>query len=65
MTETLDFHPFQHASLVAHRIENPPCPQCGTAMCMVLVRSLGLGYDMHSFECAECNREEMKVARRA
>jgi hypothetical protein len=47
------------------RVDGPLCPKCGTAMLIISIEPLGLGYDLRTFECRECQREEMKVVHRA
>jgi hypothetical protein len=34
-------------------------------MLIISIEPLGLGYDLRTFECRECQREEMKVVHRA
>ena len=34
-------------------------------MTIVRIERLGLGYDMRTFECPDCKREELKVVKRA
>jgi hypothetical protein len=46
-------------------ITSPLCPKCGTAMLIIRMECLGLGYDLRTFECRECQREEMKVVHRS
>jgi hypothetical protein len=47
------------------RIFGPLCPKCGTAMLIIRIEPIGLGYDLRTFECSECQRQEMKVVNRA
>ena len=47
------------------RVDGLLCPKCGTAMLIISIEPLGLGYDLRTFECRECQREEMKVVHRA
>jgi hypothetical protein len=47
------------------RVDGPLCPKCGTAMLIISIEPLGLGYDLRTFECRVCQREEMKVVHRA
>jgi hypothetical protein len=47
------------------RVDGPLCPKCGTAMLIISIEPLGLGYDLRTFECHECERQEMKVVHRA
>jgi hypothetical protein len=47
------------------RVDGPLCPKCGTGMLIINIEPLGLGYDLRTFECRECQREEMKVVHRA
>ena len=41
------------------------CSQCQRPMSLVRSEYLGLRYDIRTFECAECKREEMAVVKRA
>lgn len=55
------------AAYVPHspkQIEGPFCPKCGSAMLIIRIERLGLGYALQTFECHECRREEMKVVNR-
>jgi hypothetical protein len=47
------------------RVDGPLCPKCATAMLIIRIEPLGFGYDLRTFECSECHREEMKVVNRA
>jgi hypothetical protein len=49
----------------SERVDGPLCPKCETAMLIISIEPLGLGYDLRTFECCECQREEMKVVHRA
>jgi hypothetical protein len=46
-------------------VEHVACPQCQMPMTIVRIERLGLGYDMRTYECLECKREELKVVKRA
>ena len=47
------------------RIEGDLCPQCQMPMGIIRIEQLGLGYDMRTFECLECKRQELQVVKRA
>jgi hypothetical protein len=46
-------------------IEPAICPKCQTPMGIVRIERLGLGYNMRTFECSNCKREEMAVVKQA
>jgi hypothetical protein len=46
-------------------INGPLCPKCGVAMLIIRIEAMGLGYALQTFECHECQFEEMKVVKRA
>jgi hypothetical protein len=37
-------------------IERPTCPECKAPMMLVSIELAGPGVDLHTFECAICNR---------
>jgi hypothetical protein len=37
-------------------IERPACPKCKAPMMLVSIELAGPGVDLHTFECAICNR---------
>jgi hypothetical protein len=47
------------------RIEGDLCPQCQMPMGIIRIEQLGLGYDLRTFECLECKRQELRVVKRA
>jgi hypothetical protein len=56
----------------AHTLHSPPkriegdlCPQCQMPMGIIRIEALGLGYDMRTYQCLECKREELKVVKGA
>jgi hypothetical protein len=55
----------EHTLHFPQRVDGPLCPKCETAMLIISIEPLGLGYDLRTFECRECQREEMKVVHRA
>jgi hypothetical protein len=57
--------PAVSASPLARRVDNPMCPQCRRPMWIVRVERLGLGYDLRTLECRECNREAAVVVKHA
>jgi hypothetical protein len=65
MPHTVSAPHIASASPLAHRIENPSCPQCSKPMSIVRIERLGLGYDMHTLECRECKREAAVVVKHA
>jgi DNA polymerase III alpha subunit (gram-positive type) len=44
-------------------IESAMCPQCQRPMLIVRIQRVGLGYDMRTFECPQCKREEAAVVK--
>jgi DNA polymerase III alpha subunit (gram-positive type) len=44
-------------------LERAMCPQCQRLMLIVRSQRLGLGYDMRTFECPQCKREEAAVVK--
>jgi hypothetical protein len=47
------------------RIEGDLCPHCQMPMGIIRIEALGLGYEMRTYECLECKREELQVVKRA
>jgi hypothetical protein len=48
---------------MAPKPKQPPRP--GDDAWGISIEPLGLGYDLRTFECSECEREELKVVHRA
>jgi hypothetical protein len=53
-----------YTALTPERIEGDLCPQCQMPMGIIRIEQLGLGYDMRTYACVECKREELKVVKR-
>jgi predicted RNA-binding Zn-ribbon protein involved in translation (DUF1610 family) len=45
-------------------INRPPCPKCGTAMFIVRIYpDEKPDYDLRTFECPDCNYEEIRCVK--
>jgi hypothetical protein len=58
-------HTATHTQHSPKRIEGDLCPQCQMPMGIIRIEPLGLGYDMRTYECLECKRQELQVVKRA
>ena len=43
-------------------IERPACPKCKAPLMLVSIELARLGVDLHTFECAICNRVQKTLA---
>jgi hypothetical protein len=43
-------------------IDRPACPKCKAPMMLVSIELAGPGVDLHTFECAICNRVPKTLA---
>jgi hypothetical protein len=47
------------------RIEGDLCLRCQMPMGIIRIEQLGSGYDVRTYECLECKRQELQVVKRA
>ena len=52
-----------HTPHALQYVERAMCPHCQRPMLIVRIERLGLGYDMRTFECPQCKREEAAVVK--
>jgi hypothetical protein len=54
-----------HTAYAPHapRYMEAMCPLCQRPMLIVRIQRLGLGYDIRTFECPQCKREEAGVVK--
>ena len=54
----------EFAPITAHSdsIKRPSCSECGTATLLVGIESQRPGYELHTFQCPDCEHFETAVA---